>query len=125
EKLGGAVDMILITESDYLQRFNTTIAGGDIPDLMFFQPIAGYNELLNAAFEDLTPHLAGDAISAYPNLAAIPSAIWEATAKGGRLYGLPIPRNGMQGLGNYHAEMVADAGGYPTSVEEYFAVLKD
>lgn len=125
DKLGGAVDMILITESDYLQRFNTTIAGGDIPDLVFFQPIAGYNELLSSTFEDLTPHLAGDAISAYPNLAAIPGAIWEATAKGGRLYGLPIPRNGMQGLGNYHAEMFEAAGGQPSSVEDYVALLKD
>lgn len=125
KQLGGPVDIIMITGSDYRQRFNTTIAGGDIPELVFFQPIAGYNQLLTTTFEDLTPHLAGDAISKYPNLAAIPPALWEAVAKGGRIYGLPIARNGMQGLGNYHSEMFEEAGGYPTSVEEYLELLRD
>lgn len=124
-KLGGEIDMILITESDYRQRFNTTIAGGDLPDLVFFQPIAGYNQLLEAAFEDLTPFLSGDAIQEYPNLASIPAAVWEATAKGGRLYGLPVPRNGMSGLGNYHAEMFDEIGGYPKDLDEYLAYLHE
>jgi len=124
EQLGGEVELILITESDYRQRFNTTIAGGDLPDLVFFQPIAGYDQLLATTFTDLTPYLAGDAIKAYPNLAAIPAAIWEAAAKGGRLYGVPIPRNGMQGLGNYHSQMFEAEGGYPTSMDEYVSLLK-
>lgn len=125
ERLGAQVDFIYVTESDYLQRFNTTIAGGDLPEMMFFQPIADYAGLLQAEFADLTPFLEGDKIGAYPNLANIPQAIWQAAAVGDRLYGLPLPRNGTQGMGLYHKEMFEDVGGYPNDAEEFFEYLTE
>ena len=125
KKLGGTVRFTAITESDYGQRFNTTIAGGDLPDVMFFQRVASYADLLQAKFADLTEHLAGDAIKDYPNLANIPSAIWEATAVGDKLFGLPLPRNGTQGLGLYHKEMFDKVGGYPKTADEFLDYLKE
>ncbi|NUT37213.1 MAG: extracellular solute-binding protein [Hamadaea sp.] len=41
-------------------------------------------------FVDLTPHLAGDKIKQYPNLANIPSGAWAAGVWNGKLYGLPV-----------------------------------
>ena len=46
-------------------------------------------ELAATQFADLTPHLSGDKVKKYPNLAAIPSGAWQAGAWGDRIYGIP------------------------------------
>src|SRR5690625_6428401 len=42
-------------------------------------------------FQDLTDHLAGDAIHGYPNLARLDPAVWEYCMINGRIFGLPFP----------------------------------
>ena len=69
------------------------MAGNKLPD--WIQLPTWWNGNLNVGalalgrFADLTDHLAGDKIAAYPNLAAIPSGGWQAGAWQNRLYGIP------------------------------------
>lgn len=46
-------------------------------------------ELAAAQLADLTPHLSGDNIKKYHNLAAIPTGAWQAGAWGDKIYGIP------------------------------------
>ncbi|MFF8381884.1 ABC transporter substrate-binding protein [Streptomyces sp. NPDC015661] len=45
--------------------------------------------LAGTQLADLTPHLSGDKIKKYPNLAAIPSGAWQTGVWGDKLYGIP------------------------------------
>lgn len=125
KRIGARMNLTMITQSDYKQRFTTTIAGGDLPDFMLFQKIANYAQLLQAKFADLTPLLGGDAVHEYPNLANIPTVCWQQAAVGNKLYGLPLCRNGMQGPGLYHKEMFDEVGGYPKDADEFFTFVKE
>jgi putative aldouronate transport system substrate-binding protein len=61
------------------------MAGGDLPDLLFFYynlqtaitAVAGVPQFLEAQGADLTPFLGGDAIKDYPSLANIPTRAWK------------------------------------------------
>jgi putative aldouronate transport system substrate-binding protein len=91
--LGGTLDIIYTPAADYQQKFATTIAGGDLPDLIAIRPpVQQLPALLKAKFTDLTPHLSGDAVSKYPNLAGIPTASWQETVINGSIWGVPMSR---------------------------------
>lgn len=86
-------DATVVPDSGYEQKFAATIAGGDLPDLMFFTPPPGWEKILQqGAFTDLTPYLTGDALKEYPNLAAFPTIVWKNVALNKKLYGVPRPR---------------------------------
>lgn len=46
-------------------------------------------ELAGTQLADLTPYLSGDNIKKYPNLAALPTGAWIASAWGDKIYGIP------------------------------------
>ncbi|MEU1006563.1 hypothetical protein [Streptomyces tibetensis] len=46
-------------------------------------------QLAGTQLADLTPHLSGDKIKKYPNLAAIPTGAWKVGAWRNKLYGIP------------------------------------
>lgn len=81
---------------DYPNKFAVTIAGGDLPDAMLMLPAdqnaAATPDMLDALFEDLSEHLAGDNIRDYPYLANIPTASWAPCVRNGGIYALPMPR---------------------------------
>jgi putative aldouronate transport system substrate-binding protein len=73
--------------TDYPLRMATMMAGNDTPDIIhlyfgitgpFVPP--GTAEFVKAKCQDLTQFLAGDAITDYPNLAAIPTYAWSNSA---------------------------------------------
>lgn len=111
KRLGGTLDIDAVSDADFASRFSTTVAGGDLPDMMLYattmQDHAGF---LDSACEDLTPHLGGDAVEAYPNLAAIPELFWQQCVAAGRLYYLPIPRAVTGGSGFYNAARFEEVG---------------
>lgn len=87
---------------DYVNKFSTTVAGGDLPDVMsvpiqLFLP-SNLPQLLESQFADLTPFLAGDAIKQFPNLANLPPSGWPNVVYNGKLYGLPLVRSGRSTL---------------------------
>lgn len=88
EQLGVTLD-IGMTAQDYSSKVATTIAGGDIPDLVQVPAVARLPEVLEAQFEDLTEYLAGDAVLDYPCLASLPGYMWETGVRGGALRAVP------------------------------------
>ena len=95
DKIGSELQIQQIPAGEYLTKFNTTLAGQQLPDMFFIGEVSDMPDMVQATCLDLSDHLSGDAILKYPNLAAIPTACWEAGRFGGRLYGLPSPRGAM------------------------------
>lgn len=111
-RIGGTVDITSVSNDDYATKFNTMVAGGELPDLMLNDGAAVPNvvEFLEAKCADLTPLLSGDKISAYPNLAAIAEIFWKQTVQAGKLYSLPIPRNLTGGSGFVNQTLLEKTG---------------
>lgn len=111
--LGAEVDVTAVPTDDYPTKFSTMVAGGSLPDIFEYPETGGVDDkaaFLAATCADLTPYLAGDKVSAYPNLAAIPKAAWQGAIFGGRLYGVPISRMGTGGAGFYRHDLFAEVG---------------
>ncbi|WP_433246449.1 hypothetical protein ACQPYK_45260 [Streptosporangium sp. CA-135522] len=92
KRLGSEFDMTIVVD-DYPAKFNAVIASDDIPDLVWFPPNQGLQrvpELLEAKFHDLTPHLSGDAVKKYPNLANIPEYAWKTAVMNGKIVGVAV-----------------------------------
>lgn len=93
QELGAQLDIIYAPSADYAQRFATTIAGGDLPDLVTIKgSVQQLPALLESQFVDLSEHLAGDAIADYPNLAGLATESWRETVVEGSIWGIPIAR---------------------------------
>jgi putative aldouronate transport system substrate-binding protein len=98
KRLNADVRMNIIPATDWRTKFATSMAGGDLPDIIHVYFGVGWTAntvpFLKAQAADLTPYLAGDAIKEYPNLAAIPSYAWQnsMSAIDGKLYQWPIHR---------------------------------
>ncbi|QKW10391.1 extracellular solute-binding protein [Streptomyces sp. NA04227] len=111
--LGTEVDVIAVPSDDHATKFSTTVAGGNLPDIFQYPETGGVDNkagFFAATCADLAPHLAGDRVAAYPNLAAIPRAAWQGAIFGEGLYGIPISRMGTGGAGFYRHDLFAAAG---------------
>jgi putative aldouronate transport system substrate-binding protein len=84
----GAELKITQLASDYSAKLATTIAGGDLPDMLRLPAQAHMLDLLKAKFQDLSPWLAGDKIKDYPSLAAQPSWGWPGAVYGDGIWGI-------------------------------------
>ncbi|OYN89187.1 type 2 periplasmic-binding domain-containing protein [Parenemella sanctibonifatiensis] len=79
--------------TEYEQKFQVTIASGDLPELMMLPSTAPRKpQLLESAFTDLTPFLSGSAVEDYPGLASIPTETWTIPTLGSRIWGVTQPR---------------------------------
>lgn len=111
--LGGQVNITAVPADDYGTKFSTMVASDSLPDLFMYPESGGVDNkaaFLQAKCADLTPHLAGDAVKDYPNLAAIPKGAWQGAIFGGRLYGIPIARTGTAGAGVYRHDLFEEVG---------------
>lgn len=98
KRLGSDLKMTIVNglgaEDVYRAKFNATIAGGELMDLMWFPPNQGLKNvpaLLEAKFHDLTSYLSGDAVKKYPNLANIPEFAWKTAVFNGKIWGIAVP----------------------------------
>lgn len=92
-RLGTEMDMLFTPSANYESKFATTIAGGDLPDLIeVAPPVPQLPKLLESNFQDLSEYLSGDAVKEYPFLANIATQAWKTCLVDGRLYGIPVPR---------------------------------
>lgn len=92
-KLGTDLQLQVVPASDYATKIATTISGGQLPDVLEFPPAtAQLPQILNATCADLTDLVSGDAISAYPNLAAYTADMWRTTIFDNKVFGIPVPR---------------------------------
>ncbi|MFI6817146.1 hypothetical protein ACIBG7_32440 [Nonomuraea sp. NPDC050328] len=86
-------EMNIVVGDGYPDKFNAIIASDDLPDLVWFPPNQGLQrvpELLEAKFHDLTPHLSGDAIKKYPNLANLGDTAWKSAVTNGKIFGVAV-----------------------------------
>jgi putative aldouronate transport system substrate-binding protein len=97
KQLEVTVRMSPVGVADNPAKFSTMMAGNDVPDLIHM--IGGWNlavrslpQFIESACADLTPYVTGDAIKAYPNLAAIPAQAWKQAIYHAKILALPIHR---------------------------------
>ena len=128
KRLGVTFDVAFVPYAQYGEITATTLAGGDIPDLFYINESVNAAHLLQAisqgAFADLTDYLTGDAVAAYPNLAAIDPAVYRNIAIDGKVYGIPklVPR--FDNPPFYRADWAAALDlAKPTNADEFFAMM--
>jgi putative aldouronate transport system substrate-binding protein len=125
--LGANMKINMVPTAEYNTKLATTIAGSDIPDMVFLSSlqILGIPQFLQKACADLTPYLAGDAIKDYPNLANIPPIAWKQTVYNNGIYGVPIPRPYVQGIWYVNQTRFESIGaGQPKDGAEFKQILQ-
>ncbi|GLZ81701.1 lipoprotein [Actinorhabdospora filicis] len=130
KRLGGKLDISVVSAADYETKFNTTIAGGELPDMILYS--SGLNnvpQFAQATCADLGEHLAGNKIAEYKNLAAIPTVAWQNCVVGGKLYALPVCRNITGGSGFVNMRFFKELGiedhtRIANSAEEFLEICK-
>lgn len=88
DRLGVELQPTMVAQ-DYNAKVSTSIAGGDVADLVQMPALPRLPELLQAEFEDLTEYLSGDAVLEFPNLAALPGYMWQTTIRAGAIRAVP------------------------------------
>jgi len=91
--------------NNYDKVLPTLFAGGKLPDWIqipsWNMANLGFSDAVTK-FADLGPYLSGDAVKAYPNLAAVPTSAWQCCIWNGKLYGLPVYYAGATIPGTYY-----------------------
>jgi putative aldouronate transport system substrate-binding protein len=95
KRLNVNLKLDITTISDYNTKFNTLVAGGNLPDVFWVGQTPNLVDFLKQQCADLTPYLAGDAVKTYPNLANLNTTTWKGTVFGGAIMGLPSPLGAM------------------------------
>lgn len=121
EAMGTTLEFQISDGNTYGDRVATVLASpGDLADWVV---IPGWNvpprfgDAVDNIFQDLTPFLAGDAVEEFSNLAAIPTAAWQACSWNGALYGIPMPNEVINDAIFYRADLLPDAD-LPNNAEE-------
>jgi putative aldouronate transport system substrate-binding protein len=122
-QVGANLKVNMTPFADYFgTKLQVTIAGGELPDLFFIIADPGITlvpEFFNAKVADLSPHLSGDAVKDYPNLAAIPTRAWKTTVFDSKIYGVPVPLRPYFWWYWVHQELLDQAGlKQPTNADE-------
>ncbi|BCJ57598.1 hypothetical protein Jiend_10200 [Micromonospora endophytica] len=83
-RVGANLDITMTPSADYLNKLSTTIASGDLPDIMLISArLARRADVLTRLCADLSEFLSGPAAANFPFLANIPRDSWLSTAYGG------------------------------------------
>jgi len=117
EQLGTSVETVFGSYANYQDKFQVTMAGGDLPDLVQVISVTQLPRLLEANFTDLTEFLAGDAVKKYPGLANIPTATWKVATVNGRIWGVSRPQPPAGLVVNYRADILAERGVTETELQ--------
>lgn len=120
-KAGGTLEVSIVPQADYDSKVGAVLAGDDVPDTVLMTgtqlSMADLPRLLKARFADLTEQLAGDAISDYPNLAAIPSYSWRSARIAGGIWGVPIEQQVLTNVLMGRVDLVKKAGATPDDIK--------
>ncbi|MBZ2199440.1 extracellular solute-binding protein [Occultella gossypii] len=120
--LGVDLGITYSPSADYDAKFATTIAGGDLPDMINIRTVQQQMPaMLAATFADLTEHLSGDAVLDYPALAAIPEGTWRTAIFDNAIWGVPIPRSPIGGVLYTRNDLLIERGANtePANYEEF------
>jgi putative aldouronate transport system substrate-binding protein len=117
KRLGVNLKLQMVPTADYAATVNTVLAGSDLPDFIYnattTQPlgvIPAITQFATTRCADLTPHLSGDAINEYPNLANFSTYTWRSGVVGGKLYAIPSARAPIGATIAYRKDLFDQAG---------------
>jgi putative aldouronate transport system substrate-binding protein len=114
---------VVVPFADFDVRWTEIQASMDLPDILctLNRPSTLIHpDFLGVRCADLTPYLAGDAITEYPNLAAIPTRSWKTTLVDGKIYGVPVTLRACFQSFWAHREIIDLHGlSYPRSAVEF------
>ena len=131
KQLGSTLNINVVAASDYAPKLATTMAGSDLPDLLYIyqggpSPVPNLLQFLQSRCVELTPYVSGDAVKDYPNLANFPTYNWQGTgtAYGSSIWGVPIPRSILASSMYVHQELLDTVGGtLPKSADDFKRIL--
>ncbi|WP_328422816.1 extracellular solute-binding protein [Streptomyces sp. NBC_00443] len=114
----------------YGQKLGAVLASSSIPDMVVvpgWELVGKIANAVTAKFMDLGPHLAGDKVKKYPNLAAIPSDAWRMGIFGDALRGIPMPAATANWITPQYRKDLFDRKGYsvPKSPDEFLSWAKE
>ena len=92
EQAGNGMEDTSIISTEYQDKFQVTMAGGDLPDLVQIVGVPQLPKLLEKHFTDLCEVLSGSNVEQYPALASFTGANWDVARVNGRIWGVPQPR---------------------------------
>ncbi|MGD7707109.1 hypothetical protein [Microlunatus sp. Y2014] len=90
--LGNELPTTITASSQYTEKLQTLIAGGQLPDMLMLSTVPEMPRLLESTFTDLGQFIGGDKVSQYPGLASIPTTAWSVPTLNGKLWGIPQAR---------------------------------
>lgn len=130
KRVGSDLNITMSSNDDYPTKFQTVVAGGDLPDIINIPPSAtDQPALLQAKCSVLTDHLAGDAIKKYPFLANLATEAWRGCVFNGEIYAVPVPRGAARtSLPIYRADLVKAKGikdPQPKNFDDFLALCKE
>jgi putative aldouronate transport system substrate-binding protein len=90
KRLGAKLQLTNVSTPDYSAKLATTIASGDIPDIVQLPTsVPHLPDVLAKEFQELTPWLSGDAIKDYVGLPAMSTTSWKNVVFNGGIWGIP------------------------------------
>ena len=130
KRIGSPLEISMASNDEYPEKFATRIAGDDLPDVINIPPsTAQLPGLLQAKCQDLTEHLAGDAVLKYPFLANLPAEAWKGCIYNGAIWGVPIPRGMARTALPLYREDLLSAKGIkdpaPSNFQEFLDLCKE
>lgn len=127
-RIGATVEFNFQDGDTIIDKMNAVVAGRDVADITMFPDwvinlIPQFNRAVGELFEDLTPYLAGDAVSAYPMLANLESDSWRWNVFNEQLQGVPWPSEPFSNWILYRRDLLDEYGlDLPTTPDELLAL---
>ncbi|TCO42269.1 putative aldouronate transport system substrate-binding protein [Kribbella antiqua] len=118
ERIGAPVKFNILNGNDYGDKLGPILAAGNIPELLCIpgwniSSLTRFSQAADKLFEDLTPHLAGDKVSAYPMLANLPTRAWAYGVWNSQLKAVPFPSDGFPWMMMYRKDILDQLGAEP------------
>ncbi|WP_114558330.1 extracellular solute-binding protein [Desertihabitans aurantiacus] len=130
-EIGARFQFNITDGNSYNERLQAVLASPrNVPDFVTVQSSGmptRFDDAVRANFQDLTPFLAGDAIERYPNLAALPTAMWSCCVFNGGLYALPYASDTITTTIFQRRDLMEELGieVAPSSAEDFLSLLKE
>jgi putative aldouronate transport system substrate-binding protein len=127
EALGVTVDPSTQDGLTFAAKLSAMLGARDVPDLLAVpqweaDKIPRFSQAVKALFADLTEHLQGERVDAYPLLATLPTAAWQFSVWGGRLAAVPFPSDGAFPWALFYRKDLCDRAGVeaPKTIDEFY-----
>ncbi|MFI7070112.1 extracellular solute-binding protein [Micromonospora sediminicola] len=130
-ELGTPVTFTIQDGVTYADKLNAMLSARDVPELLCVpgwevEKVPRFAEAIKVLFEDLTDHLRGDAVDAYPMLASFPAGAWREAVWNERLVSVPNPTDSPFPWVLFTRKDLLDARGLavPSSLDDLLTVAK-